>query len=1645
MDLINNNRTKIVAAMFVIVAVLVISISALGAAGELMKWKKLDTMDTSFTVIENKAGDQDILLELDMEDSGTYNLQYYLEDNRQVEIVFVQSFDQLDIEYYVYENDGAGVITNITQDLLTLSYLEMDYDLTVPNWSYDGSKTVGVSGGLEFSIPRSASAIYPGVSFEINNKRVLINWDFQQDVTNILIDDYENGKIMPVQYVTPNKGTENFNVLKQLEDFDIKPTHLKPDGGTNVELSPVVLPNLLGDVPGNRPGLEITFKQPKSWDPVSWGYVYTTNLDDITAIFELENIGSGDYLDFTFDLKDEANQSISSLPAGDAAVNAGVTYTYGVDNANEYKINIVQDKSDLNNQLTTIQWSDLLASSIYNANINFQVDLASSTFDDYEFTSYAPEDNFAYTFMEYELKRSNAEEAYLDIQPYNSGDQSEIEYVILYSKTIKDTLDPDEDLWLKNYHTSEDGNDEIFIPVPFRSTSSQDAYQVVVNFAGTEIYSQVLNYEAVNDSNVPPTTPGIELIDNLFVVPPQDATEDDPRKVMFDLVWDAPTNKTITELDSIFESEDPDSINNKLYYELSVNDVPTDEDSNPFQVLKIFEVYKEGGEYKLRAHADSPNLVDATHGTDSSIPSEVVGFDVGYNETDEQLRMEKIVLYDDVLYADGWATVLDTTIDEIADTYDVVDSGTAYDFEFPGVNYIRLKAITISDGVLTTSDLSVPASVALSLITYDIPIVDTLDYSPLYGVEEDRTSGVTLEWHTVESENYENNMLAPIDYSLVNVTYRVYIAEDKSTLIPLGEDADYRSIPMDGASLVIVDGDELSDTVAGTGLRDGSGLYFDLPTSKDLNTDLSVDIQGLDVNRNYYIRIVTLLEVEDKDSAPVESRVSDPSSVLGVTVPKIPAEPGDSEVFPLAPESMMVDFSDESQISAGISWHMPEEMTFDDDEYGFEIVSLEDRSLPTDLSSKDTGIESILGSSDLENDVVEGWRLVVEGGTTYFRKYNRETGLWEDLDLSLVEIEDNEFYVIDNENSPNKVNYYYVRSINVSGTEVVSASPWAIDTLTTAPVQGPVNLIVDYDTDYTYEAKEEFIIRFDAPIPDVADVGSDYLIEVHVKGEDDTDYSVKTYPATLLGSGSDGPVGYERLYYRVSNLKPGKTYSIKIRIEDRTKPQEELPDGSLAYPKSPYSDRVVSRTEFDQESYDKENKYYEYLEYYQDRAEALKELLYFEITESTDEYALKYRENYSEGVIKRLSNSEWVLATKNKPINTYYIPAASLESVNDYEVTIVLESQDQTVGIRPNTVGIRLTDEVDDLLEDIAMYASAYEDYYLRIRLFTDAYNGQINGNDPTSDLVQLEFGLVESQKLEETMDDLMVASLDNVIEANKSELISKIEEELEKGIHDDLLLNIVEEMVEEVRNEYMVNAAIVFNGYVNKDVTIVQEINKAVYLALEPEISPANNAVYSKLNGVWKKVTSSYFNNKYYVDTSLLNPYILIPSVAADSDLIERYSQQGVDVINTYSLSSIFSSYQLKLEEEPIDKYQWISALARLAGATAGSDTPDYLDSKGIEVSSVNSFAPVTYEEALDAYVKTYAYRHQIDLNRVYISNYNLVEDMTEVTETYSDSIVAGANLGIIPVDSGPIEPKHELTMKETIDLLTTLHFGLD
>lgn len=1642
---------SLIMTFILVVSIFQIAVVSDKAATVLMTWRKNDVMDINLNVIRNKAGTDDLLFQMDVEDAGVYTLEYYLESGRKTTVTFENTYENLNVKYKIQEYDPLNPGTPIekTQDLIDLSYLDIDYTQQIPTWKYNGTKLVNaVTQTLDFSISRSASARFPGVAFQIDNKKFIAKWDFQANVLYVFFNGYTGGQIMPVTLTTPKKGSQTIKILKGLEDYIVSPTYLIQDPANpaqNKEVSPVVSPNANNDRPGNRPGLRFNFKLPRELDDATWGYIYdntTPLLGNIRAVFEVADIGSTSYLDFNMLLNvDPAeDQRLYEIPTenGDQAIVGNqVSYTYN-NVTHTFEILVVKDKSDLALQNQIIQWNGLESSRIFNTSIGFQFENA---IPGYEFATFSPESNFAYTYLEYQLKRTNQQEAFIEIQPYDIGTNDEIEYVVLYSKIIAPSLDPVNDLWLKHYVGSEDDGMVINIPVPFRADSYQDAYQVLVNFSNTELTSQVLNYRAVDDTNVPPSTPTIKSIENLYVVPPSDGVSDNPTKIQFDMVWTALENRVSGELDSVFVDQDP-AKKDAIYYEVLVNDVPDLNSSNPFQVIRVYEVYQDiDGKYKLKVH-------DGTTATD--VASTKPNYTVGYNSLDELLRMEKIVIYKE----DLWTSRIDTVLDEDADTYTISERTSVTnpldfeaDFEFPGVNYVRIRAITERDGVVAASSYSVPASLSLSMLTYEIPIVDGMTYEPFYSVIPTDPMGVVLNWPAIDISNYEDNMLVPVDKEVEDITYRVFISKDRDSVLNLKTDVSgYTEVPTTPGGDVSLDAAQLQ--LLRTNGADGKGniLYFDLTRSRDSSADLSSSIEGLDLNNNYFVRIVVYANIYDLVNDTYEIRNGKPSTVLAVTTPIVPPEPGDNEILPLAPEQLSIDFYDDSLLTTTIEWVIPGQTTVEQDTYGFEVLSVEDLRLPSSLSGQDKNIVDIINDSALANFKTEAWRIYYEGTDVVLKKYDKATSQWVTQDFALLKMSDKGIRIIDDSNSPNRVNYYYVRTMSIKNGSPLKSSIWVPGTITTAPVKGPINLVVDYNSGFTYDPKYAVIVRFDAPIPEAAVIGTDYIMEIFVKGESDADY-VKAYDLDLSvpPSGAytmdylavaEGPIGYRRLTYRIGGLKSGKQYFIKVRIEDRTKLIETLPDGSTSYPKSPFSDRISTRTEFDQTDYDKETKYKQYIDYYLKVVNERKQKPYFDLKTTTDIGTAKYRQGYIDGFLELNKNKQYNLVAYSKKSSVYYIPAEMFKVGNDLNITYAVEPKSQFVAFKPYSIGANITKEINNVISIIQSYNSNLEDYYIQILLSVGDYSSTINGLTPSSQVLNIQMNVIPSKISEDEIDLYMENAFDQAVLRGKDNLIVLLEQELSLGINDTKLTAIVNKAVSGVEADFAVTGQSLFDTYLDKKVYPITTLGKAMTVGIVPKNLDATHFVYSKQSADWKLESSSFYSQRYNIASTKFGSFITAMASGA-SNLGQTYSNVQLSLISKYQLTEVFTTTDLKDSTKVVLNSQMIRTFARFIGADSYTDTKAFLVSKGITVPFYSETASLTKELANYLYVQVYAKKHQIDLNAVVIRDYNAIEDSASITAAYKNTLLKGVSLGIITLNQKQLYPKQTVTNKEFFNLI--------
>lgn len=1635
------------------------------------EWKKNDTMDELLQIVNNKAGNDEVLINWDLEDYGEYKLEYYLSDKIKTRVTFQHEVNKLTVKYDMLKIDtskplgDSGRETNITESEFNKSFAMMNYDLLVPQLETITDKTNLFDGdSIEFEIVRGASSKYPGVSFVINNLPVRFRWNMQTKTISFLTKGIQKGCIVPFRLTTPDTTTEQIQLLRAFDNFEIEPTHWvkNSDTNTNEDKKTLIVPSDSNVRPGNKPGLRITFDRPKVFNEQSAKYeiaasdqLTKVNGDLINVVLALKDIrDNGDNTDIILALDDKDGNFINTPQTIDD--NTKAQYDYDA-TTGTYTIELVKDREDLiGGDTDFLQWDNLDSSRVYTALITLEES------PHYTFNEYEPINKYAYTYLNYIVKRASMDDAYLDIVPYAGSNADDLEYTIYHSKTQKSVFGKD-DVWLKHYHNQKNSDLNIYIPVPFANGSSQEFYQVGVQFASTPIKSQTIKYVPNADKDVPPPVPRIKGIKNLAVVPPNDDDSNIPKKVQFDLTWHAPDKDL---LESMLSDED-----SAIYYELLFNDIPIGQKSNPYTITKVFKVFKG----TVMDKEGNPVMVDGKEvkriqvqevdtGKNLATTLDVSNFLSGYNKSEDLFQIRNIVIKDN----HGWSKPVRKDITDKDEPYkEALTQEDEYDYEFPGINFIRMRSVYVNDvtGGIGESDRSIADSISLSMLKYDIPRASNIHYSPRITTELKPRVGINVGFNLVDIKNYDNYMVTPLNKNINNIDYRIYISKDKQKIMNLeslmttDDKNDVKKIldlkdntleekrKNDNGVYKIED---FSDDIELTEdelnkLRADDILYSDISTRPTDAGSEELKLLNLDPNTNYYVRIVTMLDLSDSvdTSVVVETRRSEPSGMISVTSPVVPTNPGDEELVPLAPENMEVNHFDENMISGEITWEIPTEIEFAEDKYGFELISIENKALPDSLY-RGKMLQDIFDSDLLKNTIMEGWRLYVKDGEYILKYYDKHNKRWINAS-NTYKIEGNKITIIDENNLPNKVYYYYARTIKIKSEISKAVSTWIADSLTTASIKKPVNLIIEHNSKYSYDPKRETIIRFDAPIPDDFYTTGDYGIEVFVKGDKDVDYSNTKYDNEYLGKVEGANDGYTRVYYKVDGLKPGTTYNIKVRIEDRTKPRDTLPNGDRVYPRSGFSEKVSTRTEFDQKDYDRENKYLEYINYYKDKAQELLKTPYWIIDEDDDEQVVKYRQDYNIGDLKYVNEGKYYLLDAIEGVQEYYLPAEMIETANDNGVTIMVRFPEGNLGIRPYALSKDTTTEISEKIDEINRYSSSTRDYYIRLVMNIGEYKSRIDGRKPTTDLVNFDVQVVGSKISESDLEGKILSDFDKVVESKKTHLMNELDEELESGMDDVKLLKIVNETLDLVKKSHRKNVKRLIEKNIQDDYDKVDKLDSNARIEFNVKSINETYQGYRKAKTGFTAVDTDNYGNTYNIETVETGAYIIAPSLTIYGDLDENYNGMVTDIITKYNMKEIFSSKDLSNMDYEVKNYQLLSATARILGASKGHDNKEWLEELNVDVPVNDMYGHMKNDEAYYVFMQAYSIKNDININSINVTDYNIIEDINDVSEEYRDVLIKGANLGIIKLKDGRILPDENVVTETVLEMLTRINNNID
>jgi hypothetical protein len=1633
------------------------------AADALLTWERSRTMDINFNQGNSVRGSSNMLFSFDVTKNGLYELEYYLKNGEQTKVYLYKQLDNLSIYYGLNEKDGADTVSKLGDPGDSINMNQVDYS-GIPTWVNLDKPIVNLpesfasttSSAISFDIEYTQSANVTGFAFEIGNadipnRRFIADWDRPNNKMYIWFDGYVDGNIMPITLNAPGEDgvsqVDELYILKNLENFDIRPVDPRDVDSVIVEYD--------GTNPeeqaGSYPGMEITFKHPKTWDETTWNYTYQdfssyTGSPSVNASFSMEELTNPDnLLELEMGLNQDGDETVSAIGSSQTA-----DYIYNLTD-NTYTMYIAQNIDDLDKidddiEGHVVEWSNLDSSKLYEA--TFSIGLNSLIVGEERYRTDFFEMN-AYTHLEYKVVRVD-DEAYLDIKPYYVENAQNIHYNVRYANQNINGQIESLSLW-SSYYPTQTTEDNIRIVVDARWNSNYNYYQVIPVWKGSELDSQVLNYKA-NDHEesglIAPKLP--ELI-----APRGGDIAVFEELIKFDLQW-VGTDRDRWIYDAI-------------YYEVLIGKQSaldnTAANKTGYDVFAIYKITQNAdAEYELW------RIVSGDMATHNSDDLELVG---RYESFEEITGQDGVMLMD----AGQWAQTVETEY-----TYDEIEGKYVYNFDFntgstidleinkQEVYYLRMRAIAeVLDGLGNSSyiatDYSIPKSITLSETVRELPEIELSINEPLI---EGEKVGAYLEWQVITKQNpklhdFVRQFLDPKredSQDAINITedtnirYKILLSESREALLYDGfyNPNDYSTEITLGSATANITADQLRRLQT----RDPvEVLVFEVPTN-------SIGLLGLEENKVYYSRVITTLEVVESATETAEY-YSEPSEVISMTTPTLPVQPDEGDLDPLSPNNFDVRFKpeDDVRLETEITWNLPDGLDADGDSFEFEIVSFEEEGFPNVEAATEVPLMDVytdmLGNSDqlqenidilealIERGVVQGWH-VVKDGENY--RYTMLTGYSEtgeplyDGETGLCRVDPNSDDLIileDNENRPNQVYYYYIRSINAYNETMKSS--WRVDTITTGRIQTATNLTFVYDEidDPYYET----VIRFDLPL------GSDYLDEIHIRSEQD-----EAYVIARSGTGQDNSGDYRyqliqteeltntrRLYYRITGLKSGTYYSIKVRLIDNTQTDEVDLDGNPAYPESAFSETITTRTDFNQDDYEEDLKYQEYLDYYRDQAEKLKQKPYFQLEKARNRVTYKYRDAYGIGLIETNRNRSIELVVGERKQTKYYFPAEFVQKLNDGKVMLVFQQRGQKVSMRPESIGLDFTSAIRKIQGEINRYNAKNRDYFVEIMIEVDDDVEKVLSYDATSPQIEVTMNILGSEVLEEEVDLMFLNELDYIIRSKEPKLIKELTDELEQGINDARLVNLVQTLIKEVEDEFYDEGQDIFDDVVTGTSYLIESVAKPMIYELSPIRSKnvQNHKVFQEQNGRWTEQVAAYVGGKYQLQSTQLLPLIL-GNYYMDESISENYESEALSTLNQYNLLEVLGETALRNPQSAITNQQFIQMMARILGAVKGEDHANYLKNQGVDVPRLNAYNDILNEDAYYLYIQVYAKKNRIDLNTVRIRDYQIIEDINNVNGTYKDTILKGTNAQFIDLPYGLINPKQRVTVERLMTLLKNI-----
>ncbi|MDR2650505.1 MAG: fibronectin type III domain-containing protein [Clostridiales bacterium] len=1154
-----------------------------------------------------------------------------------------------------------------------------------------------------------------------------------------------------------------------------------------------------------------------------------------------------------------------------------------------------------------------------------------------------------------------------------------------------------------------DGTSTLMTPLTINAANQWEAYYQVIfspekkftNDTSMNVYSQWLHYKADNGKLTVGAPNNFEIVKDYKLIPRSDSANGERADLQFTARWDIGRRQII---EALLDRGDPLEIHYRLDKSLTPNnDVP-----ELFDVITM-TITSSGGLSAQYSDAEGKVL-----GGGGPVPLK--------SRTDSGGGGAVYTYYAEAAFEAPAAL-----------TGANLPTGSKVDFFYPNIYFLNVKPVSVNG-----ADVDITASLYDSMTLNDI---SKMEMPP----PQDFTADEPVTSELPEEVSFKASFIAPggqiADYISSqalypdkNVTMNLYVCQNEGQMRE-------QFMPLDfaGRKAASVDapyntsyGNTLyfSETngqrpMAAAGYADAREALRDGMVVSVSNISLSSEaldsmlngrspfnvilrLSGMDKNQKYFLCADILLTEKDAAGVTRIEAASRPSNMAGITTKGDLETPAENEQIPSSP---VLSKKDVGLSMATIMWDKIPPLS-ENVRIEYEIIRLKDKQMNPALLNSRLPFEGFYTDSLPADAEKAGWRTNLPDIEGY------DGGVYTVLDESKAAYRSglNSIEFTDYTLAPNQIYFYYARTVRVAGDKRI-VSVWSRISVTSAPVDSPKNLRVEQGEEY--DRTRETIFSFDAPIMDITLLGGLFDLQYQLK-ENGADWQVPvTMEPAALSASESAETGHRRFMYRLSGLKPGTLYSIRVRMIDANG------DGSI------YTNVVQTKTGIAQKDYENKHKSDEWIEYLKNLLKGLLKTDFWTTRNSGGTFEAVYRPDMFEGLI-RSGAAPVLLAESDARRTVYYLPASAVYAANAAGKGIRVPHGDMEILLSPNAMDGNYNDAVRSAMDKIKTGHTA--DYYIKI---------SVEWSSPRT-----------YASVENLMANVMitaVGSLEDISEWNEK-LLKKLAERVSDEATDEYTLDYINYGVE---RDYRPERFVRFMDRV--EAAVKRELDQVAARDLEPTLRYAYPLtrvdepiiIIAKNLDTRRDVHAYRYESAGWASRNVLNfgddkalsenqpgVYVFSGRMTDMPGMAGAPSAGGKNaMIARYHLEDFFGSGS----EASVSRLAAAGAAARIAGAPREAEPFAWLAGHmALAMSTYGPANPITRQEALHVLMNLYAYKMRTDLDEIVRRDFRIPADTERVKDEYLPALRAAYSIGLLK--GGGFYPDALVTAGELLDALRRL-----